>query len=101
MKYSGAWRLYVNGLMLKASGAKVGDLVSIEIEVDPTPPVVEMPDELANAFAKDGSARKAFDALTPYRRKEILRYIGSLRSREAIEKNVAKLIRQLREIHKR
>ena len=96
VKYSGAWRLYVNGLMLNASGARVGDKVRLEIEFDESPPEVGMPDALAKAFSKNRLARKAFDGLTPYRQKEILRYIGSLKSRDAIEKNVEKIIRQLR-----
>ncbi|HKP71005.1 MAG TPA: YdeI/OmpD-associated family protein [Pyrinomonadaceae bacterium] len=96
IRYSGAWRLYVNGVMLKASGTKVGDEVRVEIEFDESPPQVGMPEALKKALSKDVEFRKAFDALTPYRQKEILRYIGSLKSEEAIEKNVEKVSRQLK-----
>jgi len=96
VKYAGEWRLYVNGVMLKASGTKVGDEVLIEIDFDPSPPEVAMPDALAKAFSKDGPARKAFDALAPSRRKEIIRYIGSLKSDGSIERNVKNVIRRLR-----
>ena len=96
IRYSGAWRLYVNGVMLKASGTKVGDEVRVEIEFDESPPQVGMPESLATALSNDVAVRKAFDALTPYRQKEILRYIGSLKSEEAIEKNVEKVSRQLK-----
>ena len=95
VKYSGSWRLYVNGVMLKASGTKVGDEVRVDIEFDPSPPEVRMPDALANALRADPLARGAFYSLAPSRRKEILRYIGSLKSDEAIEKNIARLLRDL------
>ena len=51
--------------------------------------------ELAAALKANKKARKAFEALAPSRRKEILRYIGSLKSAEAIEKNLARVVAQL------
>lgn len=95
VKYSGAWRLYVNGVMLKASGTKVGDEVRVVIEFDDSPPVVGMPKALSAVLATDRVARAAFEELTLYRKKEIMRYIGSLKTEEAIRKNVAKIIDQL------
>lgn len=96
VKYAGAWRLYVNGPMLKASGTNVGDEVRVDVEFDPSPPEVGMPEALSTALLKNESARKVFDALSPYRQKEIMRYVGSLKSNEAIERNVEKVIRQLK-----
>ena len=97
VKYSGAWRLYINGEMLKASGAKVGETVKIDVEFDPSPREVRMPEALAQAFSKARAARSAFDKLAPSRQKEILRYIGSLKTEESIRKNVEKIVRQLRQ----
>ena len=97
VKYSGAWRLHINGVMLKASGAKVGETVKIDVEFDPSPREVRMPEALAQAFSKDRAARSAFDKLAPSRQKEILRYIGSLKTEESIRKNVEKIVRQLRQ----
>jgi len=95
VKYRGAWRLYINGPMLKASGLKVGDTAEIEIEFDPKPRKVPMPGALADAFRKNKMAGIAFDQLTPSRQKEILRYIGSLKTPESIDKNVSRMIRHL------
>ena len=50
IKYSGAWRLYINGPMLKSSGLNVGDAAEIEIEFDPRPREVPMPKQLAAAL---------------------------------------------------
>ena len=95
VKYRGAWRLYINGPMLKDSRTAVGDRIRIEIEFDPEPREVPMPAKLATAFRSNPSAKATFDLLAPSRRKEILRYIGSLKSAEAIEKNVERVLAQL------
>ena len=96
VKYSGAWRLYINGVMLKASGVKVGDSVRVDIEFDPSPPEVAMPLALERALRRDPVARMAFEKLVPSRQKEIVRYIGSLKSDDSIVRNVDKVIRRLR-----
>lgn len=95
VKYSSVWRLYINAGMLKDSGSGVGDEVTIEIEFDPQPREVQVPAALADAFRKDLAAKAAFDRLAPSRRKEILRYLGSLKSPESIEKNVTRIIAHL------
>src|SRR5215204_6244451 len=49
VKFRGAWRLYINGPMLKESGLEVGDIAKVEIEFDPRPRKVSMPAALAAA----------------------------------------------------
>lgn len=95
VKYQGAWRLYINGPMLKASGLDVGNVAVIEIDFDPRPREEPMPPKLNGEFRKNPAARKAFELLPPSRRKEILRYINSLKSDDTIERNVASVISQL------
>jgi hypothetical protein len=96
VKYKGAWRLYINGPMLKASGLSVGDAATIEIEFDARPRMTPVPDELKAALHKDQQAREAFDDLPPSRQKEIMKYIGSLKTEDAISKNVRRIIAHLR-----
>lgn len=95
VKYQGAWRLYINGPMLKDSGLVVGDIASIEIEFDPRPREVPMPPKLKAELRNNANALKAFDLLPPSRRKEILRYLNSLKSGDSIARNVARVITQL------
>jgi hypothetical protein len=95
VKFRGVWRLYINSPMLKSSELEVGDIADIEIEFDPRPREVAMPPELATALQRNAKARTAFGELTPSRQKEILRYIGSLKSPEAITKNVERVFDQL------
>ena len=95
VRYAGAWRLYLNGPMLKAAKKGVGDRVSLRIAFDPRDRTITMPPALEAALKKNTRARMVFEALAPSRRKEIMRYIGHLKSEEAIKKNVLRAIGSL------
>ena len=97
VKYKGAWRLYINGPMLKDSGLAVPDTAKIEIEFDPRSRDVALPKELETALKRDKKASEVYESLSPSRRKEISKYIGSLRTPEAVAKNVERVIRHLRQ----
>jgi hypothetical protein len=95
VKYSGKWRLYLNGPMRKAIKKDVGDNVKVAVEFDPVSRTIPMPPKLASALKDDKNAKKVFDQLSPSRQKEIVRYIATLKSEEAVEKNVKRAIRFL------
>lgn len=95
VKYRGAWRLYINGPMLKQSGLAVGNIADIEIKFDPRPRDTPMPPKLAAAFRRDRKAKTAFNALAPSRQKEILKYLGFLRSEDALDRNIERVVKQL------
>jgi uncharacterized protein YdeI (YjbR/CyaY-like superfamily) len=50
---------------------------------------------LTRALARNARARQAFENLTPYRRKEIARYLLALKTDEARARNIDKVLRQL------
>ena len=91
-----AYRLYVNGPMLKGSGTKVGDKVKFAIEQDTEPRTEPMRDELKKKLT-DTDLLSAFNGLTPGRQKEVLRYLNCLKTSEALTRNINKLIKQLKE----
>ncbi len=95
VKYAGAWRLYINGEMLGASGLKVGDIADIEIEFDSRPRLMPMPVQLEKALENDLAAKDAFEKLPLSRQKEILRYLSSLKTAAVIDKNIERITRQL------
>lgn len=95
VRYAGAWRLYINGSMLRATKKKAGDGIAVRIAFDPSDRSTPMAAALEVALRKSTKARTVFDALSPSRRKEIMRYIGHLKSEEAIKKNVVRAIRFL------
>ncbi len=95
VRYSGHWRLYINGPMLKVSGKNVGDRITLTIEFDPEERTEPMHPLLHEALKANMKAKDAFYNLSPYRQKEICRYINHLKSETTIDKNVERAIQFL------
>jgi len=95
---TGAFYLYLHGDVRRASRTKVGDLVAVDVEFDAAyrnGPMHPMPAWFRAPLAKNRKAAKAWDALIPSRKKEILRYFSWLKSPAARERNVARAIHVL------
>jgi len=92
------YRLFVNIPMLKGGAVAIGDTAKFSIEQDLTRVEndYEMNDVLL-AELKRYKLETAFEALTPSRRKDILKYLAYLKTEETVRKNVAKVIGQLKE----
>lgn len=94
----GDFYLYLHGDVRRASGTKVGDKVRVEVQFDTAyrnGPVHPMPAWFRIPLSRDAKAKKAWDALIPSRKKEILRYFSWLKSAEARERNVTKALKVL------
>lgn len=92
IKYQGAWRLYVNTSMLKNSPQRIGEKVSLTIALDASDRSIEPHPKLIEALNKNEGAKKIYDALTPSLRKEIVRYIASLKTEKSVNENIIKAI---------
>lgn len=96
-KGDGSFLLYLHALMRKASDAGVGDRVRVEVGFDagyaggPAP----MPGWFRAALRGNPAAGKAFRALPPSRKKELVRNLARLKSEEARERNLAMALRVL------
>lgn len=94
----GNFYLYLHESVRVASRSKVGDRVTIELSFDdsyrggPSHPV---PRILSVALAANPNAKQAWKALSPSRKKEVLRYFASLKSPDAKARNLSKLIEAL------
>lgn len=95
VKYSGHWRLYINTTMLKDSPKRIGETVTIALQFDPSDRTIEQHPSLQKALTENPEAKTVFDSLPPSRQKEIVRYISSLKTKESVEKNVARAIQFL------
>jgi hypothetical protein len=91
----GLHRLYMNTEMRKRAGVGVGDRVEILLDYDPDPRPEPIPEPLTRALEQNGGVKSAWEALSPSRRREILRYLNSLKSPAAIQRNVAKVLAML------
>lgn len=92
------YRLYVNGPMLKGANLENGDKARFAIEQNHHPE--ERTPAMLPAFRKALAKEKlmaTFKGLTPSRQKEILRYMRFLKSPESIERNIVKVVGQLKE----
>ncbi len=92
------YRLYVNGPMLEGGNVKVGDMVSFTIEQYAKKKREDYPmnASLRKELNQHG-LKKEFDVLTEARKKDILKYLNSLKPKgEALAKNVAKVISLLK-----
>lgn len=95
---TGAFYLYLHGDVRRASQTKVGDLVQVEVAFDNAyrnGPMHPMPSWFRVPLARNAKASRAWDALIPSRKKEILRYFSWLKSAEARERNVARALHVL------
>jgi hypothetical protein len=100
VRYQGDWRLYVNIVMAKAARIKfsksiseiVGEVATFEVEFNPEPQVYNMVPSLQKALDGNSIAKNNWRRLSPSRQKEILRYFDMLKSDEAKERNLKKVI---------
>jgi Bacteriocin-protection, YdeI or OmpD-Associated/Domain of unknown function (DUF1905) len=95
VRYSGEWRLYLNGPMREVSKTVVGDTIAIGIAFDSSDRTTPMHPKLQNALDEDAEAKAVFENLAPSHQKEVMRYINNLKSEESIDRNVIKAIAYL------
>jgi len=96
VKYQGAWRLYLNTQLRLSAGINTGDMAHFKIEFDSQPRLVGMHPLLRRTFNANPAAKKSFQKLPPSRQKEILRYLHSLKTKEAAMRTVQKVLSLLR-----
>lgn len=77
-------------------GKTFGDEVTIAIEPDVEPRLVEIPKDLMRELNKDKEAKAIFDKLSYTHRKEYVKWIEEARKEETRQTRVAKTVHMLR-----
>lgn len=95
VRYSNEWRLYINTTMLKNSPKRIGEKIEVSISFDNESREIEMPAGFAKALKANKEAAAAFEKHTAYRKKEIIRYLANLKTKESLERNIIKAINSL------
>ena len=80
----------------EAAGVKQGDKVTVEIELDTAPRVIEPPADLAKALARDKRASGAWEKLSFTNKKEIARSLEEAKKPETRERRLAAALQKLR-----
>lgn len=94
----GSFYLYLHGSVREASGTRVGNRVTVELEFDcayRNGPQHAMPHWFSAALRDNPRAKLSWNKLTPSRRKEILRYFANLKSDEARQRNLVRAMTAL------
>lgn len=92
VKFRGNWRLYINTKMVQNSPKRVGEIIEIAIEFDPSDRTIHPHPDLLLALNQNMEAKQVFESLPESRQKEIIRYIASLKTAESVTRNVQKVI---------
>jgi hypothetical protein len=79
-----------------AAGIAIGDVIKVTIDRDLDERVVDVPPDLAKAFAKDRAAKKAFDALAFTHRKEYAVWVAGAKKPETRARRLDKTISMLK-----
>jgi hypothetical protein len=95
VRFRGMWRLYLNTAMRREASVEVGDKVNVGVRFDNTLRTEPSPRKFTLALSRNKKAKTAFEKLAPSRRKEILRYLNSLKQQETLERNIGKIIQLL------
>lgn len=95
---NGPYRLFVNFIMMKGGKTALGEVAEFVIEQDTVAEDKQypMPDLLAVALLEN-DLETAFENLTASRRKDILKYLFYVKTKETMQKNLAKVISQLKD----
>ena len=76
----GGFYLLVNRVMQKAAGASLGETANFRLEPDLEARAAELPDELSVLLDDEAGLRPFYDSLTEYTRREIGKWITSVKT---------------------
>jgi hypothetical protein len=79
-----------------AAGVKRGDSITVELDLDTAPRLIEPPSELADLIARDKTAAATWDKLSYTNKKEMALSITEARKPETKERRLAEAIKKLR-----
>jgi hypothetical protein len=78
-------------------GKTFGDEVTVTVEPDTEPRVIEIPKDLMKEFKKDKEAKAFFDKLSYTHQKEYVRWVEEAKKEETRQNRIAKTIEMLKE----
>jgi hypothetical protein len=91
----GTFGLGVLKAIEEAKGLKVGDTITVDLELDTEPRTVEVPDDLARALARSKGAAAAWGTLSYTTRKEIARSLQEAKKPETRRRRLEAALERL------
>lgn len=84
--------MLINKQMQNHAKAGAGDRVEVVLELDESPRVLELPDDLDKALSKSPSARKAFEGLSYSHRRQYLAWIEGAKRPETRTRRIEQML---------
>ena len=78
-------------------GKTFGDEITITVELDTEPRVLEIPDDLTKALKKDKEARAFFDKLSYTHQKEYVNWINEAKKEQTRQNRILKTLEMLKQ----
>jgi hypothetical protein len=97
MSMGGRHLLGLNRETREGAGVNAGDRVTVELELDEEPRVVEVPADLAAALNAAPDARDLFDRLSYTHRREYAEWIAEAKREETRRSRIERAVAMLRE----
>ena len=91
------YRLQLNTALRKAAQADVGDVVSVELQIDRASRDLPVPADLQTGLKRHPKAWKAFEALAPGHRRQFIQWFDSARSPAARQRRLDRAVDALLE----
>jgi hypothetical protein len=95
VKMGGEWLIPVRREIRVQAGVDLGDQVTVELERDDTPRVVELPGELSERL--DDDMRAFFDSLSFTHQREYVEWITTAKREETRQRRLDKAVEMLRD----
>jgi hypothetical protein len=92
----GTYCLGVLKSIQEAAGVDQGDTITVQLELDTTPRVVQLPPDLAKAIGRDKKAAAAWDKLSFTNKKEMARSLEEAKKPETRQGRLAAALEKLR-----
>lgn len=92
LKFRGAWRLYINTVILPRSPQRIGEFITVRIRFNPVTEELQPHPKLMQALQNNTDAYSAFKKIRPSLRKEIIKYISFLKTEESIDRNIERAV---------
>jgi Bacteriocin-protection, YdeI or OmpD-Associated/Domain of unknown function (DUF1905) len=93
----GRFRMQINTALRKAAQADAGDVVSVELRFDRASREVSVPADLRAGLKRHPKAWKAFQALGPGHRRQVVKWFDSAKSAEARGRRLERAVDHLLE----
>jgi hypothetical protein len=93
--YGGYSYLGFTAAIRKQAGIELGDLLDIEIEADPEPRVVRMPEALTAALRADAEAQAAFNKLAFSHRREYATWVAEAKREPTRQRRAAQVLERI------